>query len=93
MFGMNDFEPVRDATTPNEMRAEIMRLSWNNRNPLVRQVMDAADYNGLSAEDRYTLLAYHALKEMTRLQRLVHEHVLITPFPFSVKRAKQGKTD
>ena len=80
-------EQVREATTPEEMRAEIFRL--RREAPLVRSVMDMADFNGLSAEDRYTALAYYALQESANARRLVLEqlqmttpaHFLVTPNP------------
>lgn len=56
---MQHFEQVKEVTTPEEMRAEIFRLQ--HYDALVRNVMEAANYGGLSAEDRYTILAYHAL--------------------------------
>jgi hypothetical protein len=59
----------------SEMRRRIFEAS--HESALVRQAMNAADYNGMNAEDRYTLLAYHSLValetyykrclEMTRL--------------------------
>ena len=75
-------EQVRDAATPEDMRAEIYRL--RREAPLVRSVMDMADYNGLSAEDRYTMLAYHTLKESAKVRELLLEQLNITPHPFLV---------
>lgn len=64
---------VREAATPNEMRAEIFRLAYID--PLVRSIFRASDIQGLSAEDRYTILAYHALKSrsiyMEKLLRML----------------------
>ena len=53
-------EQVKDAATPEAMRAEIYRME--RYDSLVRYVMQAANYSGMSSEDRYTILAYHALK-------------------------------
>ena len=80
-----DIEQVREATTPDEMRAEIFRL--RREAPLVRNVMDMADFNGLSSEDRYTALAYYALKESAKARSMVLDqlrmttpnHFLVTP--------------
>jgi hypothetical protein len=58
------FEQVKDATTPAEMRAELHRLSYHD--PLVNSVFSFADYSGLSAEDRYTMLAYHAMRDRNK---------------------------
>lgn len=64
-------EQVKDATTPDEMRAELFRLK--HYDPLVRAVWDSADYGGMNAEDRYTVMAYHAVKAKTEAQQHVLE--------------------
>ena len=90
---MYEIEQVREATTPSEMRVEIARLTRNNH--IVRATMDCADYTGLSAEDRYTMLAYHALAVLAKTQRVMHEYVLTTPGPHLVLpnvRAEAGPT-
>lgn len=74
-----NIEQLREAATPEEMRAEINRLSRERASVLVRSVMDCADYNGLSSEDRYTMLAYHALRDLARHQKVALEHLLLTP--------------
>lgn len=79
---MYDIEQVREATTPSDMRAEIARMSRSNY--LVRLVWDSADYTGLSAEDRYTMLAYHAMAALAKTQKAMHEYVLTTPGPHFV---------
>lgn len=56
-----DIEQVKDASTPEQMRAEINRMAQHDA--LTRQVMVIADRYGMSGEDRYTMLAYHALRE------------------------------
>jgi len=88
---MDEIEPVREANTPSEMRAEIIRLSRYNY--LVRAAMDSADYTGLSAEDRYTLLAYHALAALARHQKVLHEHVLTTPSRHLVMPTSMSDTE
>lgn len=70
-------EQVRDAATPEEMRAEIFRLRFHD--PLVKAVTDAANYSGATAEDRYTILAYNALKAKNDAQSRVLEFARITP--------------
>lgn len=64
-------EQIKDADTVEEMRVEIFRL--RQYDPLVRNVMDRADYTGLSGEDRYTILAYYALKELNHTKKLFLE--------------------
>lgn len=72
-------EQVKEATTPTEMRAELCRL--RHFDPLVRAVFDSADYSGMSAEDRYTVLAYHAMKAKNEAQSKVLEFASYTVPP------------
>lgn len=72
-------EKVREAFTPEEMRAEIFRL--RHYDPLVRAVMQGADYRGASAEDRYTTLAYAALQERAKLKRYAMECAMAVAHP------------
>ena len=51
-----------DVDTVEKMREELFKASYYD--PLIRQVFDMANYKGLSGEDRYTLLAYHAMKKL-----------------------------
>lgn len=83
-------EQLKEAATPEEMRAEIFRL--RRHDPMVRNVMDMADYNGLSAEYRYLILAYHALRERAVMQRMVLNDALTRPMaPFLiVPNAQEG---
>lgn len=74
-----NIEQVREATTPEEMRAEIFRLS--KEDPLVRNVLDSARYHGKSSEDKYTELAYYALKEAARAKQMIHDYVVLMPSP------------
>ena len=60
-------EHVRKAETADEMRMELFRL--RHYNPLVQAVMQMADCGGLSGEDRYVIMAYHALRELAHLQQ------------------------
>ena len=79
MLNREPIEQVRDANTFEEMRAEIARL--RRYDALVRQATDAADYKGLSAEDRYTMLAYCALKAKCFAQAQIYEYALTTVQP------------
>lgn len=65
-------EQVKDAETPEEMRAEIFRLQ--HYDPLVRNVANMANYSGMSAEDRYTVLAYNALKQLNYIKSLTLDY-------------------
>lgn len=72
-------EQVKNAETPEEMRAEIYRLQ--HYDPMVRAVMDSANYRVASAEDRYTVLAYNALKQLADIKRHVLNDALMRPAP------------
>jgi len=72
-------EQLKEVTTPAEMRAEIFRLMQHD--PMVCNVMRMADYNGLSGEDRYLILAYHALHELARMKQMVLDNALTRPMP------------
>ena len=76
---MPDVEIPKKVETPQEMRAEIFRLSGYDY--LVRNVMNAADYNGFSAEDRYTILAYHALCERAQIKKIALNMSASIPSP------------
>ncbi len=75
-------EQVRDATTPTEMRAELYRLRHFDQ--LVRAVFDAADYGGVSAEDRYTVLAYNAMRDRNKAMETALEFANCTVRPMIV---------
>lgn len=72
---MNMIEQVKKAETVEEMRAELFRLS--HCDPLVRHVMQMADYSGLSAEDRYTILAYHAMADRNRFMQMGMDFTMV----------------
>jgi hypothetical protein len=76
MYGTN-IEQVKDAHTPEEMRAEIYRMGQYD--PMVRSVLDTADYNGMSAEDKYTVMSYMAVKQLNELKKLQMEFMLDRP--------------
>lgn len=78
-----EFEEPREAVTPAEMRAEIFRLRYNNAT--IHNVMTAADHQGLSAEDRYTMLAYYALKQGIHYQNTALQFINLTPSSFLAK--------
>lgn len=61
------------------MRQAIMRAM--RESPIVRNCMMAADYQGSSGEDRYVLLAYHALRALEDTYQQHVQLVNLTPFP------------
>src|SRR5271168_2952006 len=63
----------------NEMRRRIFEAS--HESALVRQAMNAADYNGMNAEDRYTLLAYHSLVALETYYKQCLKMTMLYPQP------------
>lgn len=53
---------VQRPLTPAQCRSEIERMRYGN--PLVHRVLTVRDMQGISGEDIYSLLAYHALKQL-----------------------------
>ena len=83
---MFEFEQVRDAETPNEMRAELNRLKYFD--PLVKNVFALADYSGLNAEDRYVILAYRAMRDRNKALEMTLETLKYDAFrPFTMQEA------
>ena len=80
-------EQLKDAETPDEMRAAIFMAARHD--PLIRQVMDAADHKGMSGEDRYTVLAYHALKAMMDAHQREIDFYRTHPAPLFVVDGKR----
>lgn len=72
-------EQMNDVTMPEEMRAEISRL--RRHDPMVQQVMDMADYRGLSAEDRYSALSYYALRMLLAAHQQALDDAMTRPIP------------
>jgi hypothetical protein len=73
-------------TEPSEMRREIYRMRFprafdSSGGPLVHHVMCVADRAGHTDVDRYTMLAYYALKEIERVKRILHDHLMLNPSP------------
>ena len=83
-------EQLREANTPEEMRAEIHRLSRDRLSVIVRATMDCADFYGMSAEDRYTMLAYQALRDLAQYQKVTLEQLALTPTPHLIVATPPG---
>ncbi|MDO9252553.1 MAG: hypothetical protein Q7U48_13520 [Hydrogenophaga sp.] len=90
---MSDFEHPRKADTPSEMRAEMARL--RRQDAIVHNAMTAADVAGLSGEDRYTFLAYHALVALSNTRESYLEHMARTQSMYLIKpnHGSAGYTD
>ena len=79
---------IDDATTPEEMRAALFRVKRYNNT--VWGAFDAADHKGLDGEDRYTLLAYHAVKLAEELQELLIEQTMTQIRPIVIATNPQS---
>ena len=75
--------------SPEQMRAEIYRMRRDNS--IVARSLDSADYLGLSSEDRYTILAYHALERCESLTKTIEQYVRITPSTFLISTGGAAK--
>jgi hypothetical protein len=76
------FRPLAEAFKPEDMRAAIERARMESA--IVRQALDSCRCRGMSAEDTYTVLAYHALQALAATQRVLHEHLVTQPLPMFV---------
>lgn len=66
-------EELMEADTPQKMRAELIRFSQYDN--LTSVCFRFADVHGLSAEDRYTVLAYHATRARMELLKELHKEL------------------
>jgi len=73
----------RTINTPEDMRKELFRLRLHD--PLVRRVFDVANMDGLSAEDKYTMLAYYAMADRNRFQQLLVDDAMTRPRQFFIE--------
>lgn len=89
-------------TDPREMRQRFneMRMGrsfFDDRTPstadaIVRNVGAKAEMQGLSGEDRYTVLAWHLMHMAVRLERMALEQAMLSPpRPIFMEVAKSEK--
>lgn len=86
LLGLRKMET--EPTDCNQMRQEIQRAAYDS--PLINRVFQQAQYAGLSGEDKYTVLAYHALKELQRHYQLNLEWLNLTPSPIKIVKVGEG---
>ena len=55
-------EEMTECSTPQGIRAYLNRKSYYCGSPLVYRIFELAHVTGLSGEDKYTILAFEALK-------------------------------
>lgn len=83
---MDPEEQVRECKTIDEMRAEIFRFAYHDG--LTHRALDSANYLGLSGEDKYVQLAYHALKHRAAVMReyLRLDRMTVRPMQFMIDK-------
>lgn len=69
--------PAEEPASCDEMRQAILKAYRDDS--LIHAAMQTADYRGMSGEDRYTVLAYHALRELNELHRRTMSFVNVLP--------------
>jgi hypothetical protein len=72
-------KPEKEPTDIREMRKAIEEASRDSS--LIRQAFDTAYYMGLSGEDKYTLLAYHALRQLETHFQVNMKSLMLSPSP------------
>lgn len=65
---------------------EAKRRGYPISAALVRNIMEAGRYNGLSGEDTMTAIAYHLLLEVERLGEMVMQDLVTRPSPVIVPK-------
>lgn len=66
-------------STLNGMRKAIVYAQRDVA--LIRQCLDAAYHQGLSGEDTYALLAYHALRQLEEVWQRCDQLIQLQPLP------------
>lgn len=72
-------EDAKTEATINGMRKAIIKAQRDS--PLIRNVLNAAWYQGLRGEDTYVLLAYHALQMLEDHYQRNMEFIKLMPVP------------
>lgn len=85
-FGEMQLKPetaaeIEDCTTPDGMRRRLRQYSYRGAEAMVKAIFDAAEYRGMSGEDKMTWLAFEALKGLERCKSLLLEQAMLSPSP------------
>lgn len=75
--------------SPTEMRQAIAKAMHESH--LVRNIMYAADYAGATAEDRYTMLAYHSLVALETYYQKCLQMTMLFPSPIVMPAGNAGE--
>lgn len=74
---MNDIEQVKDVRGIYAMRRELERM--RSHSALVNNVFTAGIVSGMTIEETYVMLAYHAVRQQQRLMQQLIDQINITP--------------
>ena len=72
-------KPEKEPASMDEMRQAIDRASRDSS--LIRNALEAAQWKGMSGEDKYVLLAYSALRELERHYQANMDWLMTQPSP------------
>ena len=81
-------EEINECADPRGMRKRLQEYAYRGGEPIVKAVLDAARYQGLSGEDTMTWLAFEALKGMEQYKRMVIDEAMLRPAPHLVALRK-----
>jgi hypothetical protein len=92
---MNEFrmslgipKPEKEPASIDEMRQVIDRASRDSS--LIHNALTAAQYKGMSGEDKYVLLAYSALRELERHYQMNMDWLMLQPSPSIIVPKNSG---
>jgi hypothetical protein len=88
---MNDWKitfglpkPEKDPASIDEMRQAIDRARWDSS--LIKNALDTAQFNGMSGEDKYAMLAYWALRELETQYQSNLRWLMLQPSPGIIRQ-------
>lgn len=84
IFGLRATIP--EPKTIDEMRKAIYEGSFDS--PLIRHALNNAYLSGMSGEDKYAMLAYHALVELQRAHELLGHYIQCAAKPLIMEIQK-----
>ena len=74
-------QEVTECADPRGMRKRLNEYAHRGGEPMVKAIMEAARYQGLSGEDAMTWLAFEALKGLEYMKEMHLERLMLDPKP------------
>lgn len=84
-------KPEQEPKDAREMRKAILDAARDSS--LIRNALDTGRYMGLNGEDTYTLLAYHALRQLEHHAQLNMSYLNAMPSPSFIVREPDQSTE